>query len=869
MQRIIVGILLALGSIAFILPAQSIRTHAPLIKHLLPHESEVAPGPAFTRVPSSSSLEQQANLTASSTPQAFPFQGPFGFTNPSVYAPVALPSDQIVMFYASGSYIYSAATTDTGSTWSSSPILVYQSPSTVLSSLAAFRTSTGRLLIVWNTTDRTYRIYSDNDGTSWSVADTIIAGGGNGGFSIFEPEDGTLWFFYNRAGVTTRTDIYYRISTNNGSTWSTEQTFLATDFNEFSGSVVSGGGSTLVAFSVDNSVNERSNLYRRVSTNSGSSWSAPSVVFADTLIKSTTSVIRRSDGTLAMISTVYSRHFTSPFYVGGFYPNYDLYSSTSTDSGSTWSPLSPITQYAGRDITPKAVQIGTQTFVSFGSSREIGDVMGNRVFTLVAETATDNDTPPNLFYYSTGASDPSGKIQINAQVSDDNTVAATSVSYSVNGGAQTVVTMFDDGAHGDYQSGDLVYGGLIGPLQLDDQVLYTFSVTDNSANSISPGAFFFTVPGIHNAGNIALAIGGNSRLGTSGTGNSVTWPRTGGQDYLYVGGFWAGAMIGGQPRVSDYHYGEVDWQRTVSTPFTLASGISDQDGDVTYDDLLSGNPVGLRVRQMSYQWAATTRDDFVIFKYTVTNAGTNGVLDSVYAAIWLDPDVPPAAGSNLVGYDPARNLMYLWSGVSPGAYFGLALLGSESPRTAYFYGPFTDNPDNVRFQYMTTGIPTPPSAVNDYRTVLTAPPFRLQVSDSQTVAFGIVMGNNLAELQQNTDTMRAVYAVALVTGVEEELPGIVPKTFSLEQNYPNPFNPSTAISYQLPAKAGTAFKVMLRVYDILGRQVATLVNEEKPAGVYKAEWNASVPSGVYFYRLEAVGRDGAMFVETKRMLLVR
>ncbi len=93
----------------------------------------------------------------------------------------------------------------------------------------------------------------------------------------------------------------------------------------------------------------------------------------------------------------------------------------------------------------------------------------------------------------------------------------------------------------------------------------------------------------------------------------------------------------------------------------------------------------------------------------------------------------------------------------------------------------------------------------------------------------------------------------------------VPSTLTLSQNYPNPFNPATVISYQLSVFS----RVSLRIYDILGREVATLVNGEQPPGVYKVEWKAAISSGVYFYRLEAVGRDGRAFVETKRMTLVR
>ncbi|HLP15911.1 MAG TPA: glycoside hydrolase family 3 N-terminal domain-containing protein, partial [Bacteroidota bacterium] len=98
----------------------------------------------------------------------------------------------------------------------------------------------------------------------------------------------------------------------------------------------------------------------------------------------------------------------------------------------------------------------------------------------------------------------------------------------------------------------------------------------------------------------------------------------------------------------------------------------------------------------------------------------------------------------------------------------------------------------------------------------------------------------------------------IVNGVEASS---VPEEFGLRQNYPNPFNPSTTISFSLPAKSF----VTLSVFDVEGRDVATLVSGEMNAGRYTRQWSAEgVPSGMYFYRLRA----GA-YTETKKLLLIR
>lgn len=90
---------------------------------------------------------------------------------------------------------------------------------------------------------------------------------------------------------------------------------------------------------------------------------------------------------------------------------------------------------------------------------------------------------------------------------------------------------------------------------------------------------------------------------------------------------------------------------------------------------------------------------------------------------------------------------------------------------------------------------------------------------------------------------------------------LLPASCWLSQNYPNPFNPATKMSFAI---SHSSF-VTLKVYDVLGREVARLVNEKKPAGEYMVQWNAAnLPSGVYFYQLRA-----GSFVQTKKMLLIR
>ncbi|MCX6162470.1 MAG: T9SS type A sorting domain-containing protein, partial [Ignavibacteriae bacterium] len=88
-----------------------------------------------------------------------------------------------------------------------------------------------------------------------------------------------------------------------------------------------------------------------------------------------------------------------------------------------------------------------------------------------------------------------------------------------------------------------------------------------------------------------------------------------------------------------------------------------------------------------------------------------------------------------------------------------------------------------------------------------------------------------------------------------------PETYSLSQNYPNPFNPVTKINFALP-KSGL---VTLKVYDVLGKEITTLVNEVKNVGAYTVDFNGSnLSSGVYFYKLSS-----GDFTSIKRMMLIK
>jgi plastocyanin len=109
--------------------------------------------------------------------------------------------------------------------------------------------------------------------------------------------------------------------------------------------------------------------------------------------------------------------------------------------------------------------------------------------------------------------------------------------------------------------------------------------------------------------------------------------------------------------------------------------------------------------------------------------------------------------------------------------------------------------------------------------------------------------------------MTGSFTVTAATNIQTDPYLNIPEFFKLEQNYPNPFNPSTKIKYTLPANEFVAIKV----YDILGREVTILVNEQKTAGNYETTFDAKeLASGIYLYKIVA-----GEFVQTKKMILMK
>mgnify|MGYP001164711625 CR=1 FL=1 len=171
------------------------------------------------------------------------------------------------------------------------------------------------------------------------------------------------------------------------------------------------------------------------------------------------------------------------------------------------------------------------------------------------------------------------------------------------------------------------------------------------------------------------------------------------------------------------------------------------------------------------------------------------------------------------------------------------------------------------------------STAGDKRGILNVGPFQMNSGDTQIVLLNYMItrdgGNNLQNvcaLQSLSDSALKYYyndfKTCMPIGIEP-INSEIPQRYELLQNYPNPFNPETKIKFNIPLSRGVTGEagrgVLLMVYDVLGKEIAVLVNENLKPGTYEIEWDATnIPSGVYYYSLST-----SEFTQTKKMVVLK
>ena len=293
----------------------------------------------------------------------------------------------------------------------------------------------------------------------------------------------------------------------------------------------------------------------------------------------------------------------------------------------------------------------------------------------------------------------------------------------------------------------------------------------------------------------------------------------------------------------------------VATALNPSPTKSDFEINGTYNNAYSSAPPNVLEKLTVMGW---NDGGYVLLKFTITSNEVEPF--SAITGLDIIPILDGEYGFDTVTYNQANKVIRSHRG---GTNVGYKYLSGDLVSLKSFEW-FTDYEiDTNYWSWLNAGSIEPQyiSETADGPVIITShTPKTLAKRGTTTFYYAVAVGANETEMLENMSEAEAKYL--LITDVDNENNISVDK-FELQQNYPNPFNPSTTIVYQLPQES----KVSLKVFDVLGNEVANLVEETQSAGVHNFQFsisNYSLPSGIYFYKLQA-----GSFVQTKKMTLIK
>jgi hypothetical protein len=313
-------------------------------------------------------------------------------------------------------------------------------------------------------------------------------------------------------------------------------------------------------------------------------------------------------------------------------------------------------------------------------------------------------------------------------------------------------------------------------------------------------------------------------------------------------------------------------------PFVISvpGALADVEGSCTLNDDDAGtNKIGLQIKLHSFSFNDLDNENYILLKYDLTNK-TASTINNLYAGMFFDWDITDGS-DDVTYYDTTGNFGYTYHiGGDPTTWVATTLVSSNE------YGFWAINnaggdggfsiydgyTDAEKWLSVSSGIGKAQAGAGDVSHVVSGGPYSIQPNETINVAFSIAGGFNINDLRTAIANSRNKYTQIPTSVEEKEIDA--PDDFYLSQNYPNPFNPTTKIRYVVPSNVKSQMsKVVLKIFDVLGNEVATLANEYKPAGSYEVNFHSGtgshqLASGVYYYQLRA-----GDFVQTRKMILLR
>jgi subtilisin family serine protease len=372
----------------------------------------------------------------------------------------------------------------------------------------------------------------------------------------------------------------------------------------------------------------------------------------------------------------------------------------------------------------------------------------------------------------------------------------------------------------------------------------------------------------HEINDVHVTMTNNGRVGwndypTNTQGIGFLYPASS-LNHIFEGGLimgYSATKLVNNIRINSQQSQDNDFLARTIFELETPGVISNQDGYTWFSDSSApiANRIGLRVDEFTYAYSSVDDTDYVIMRYDITNLSASTV-SGIYVGQFYDWDISNYA-TNRTGFDASRSLAYAWDSGDPTApHIGVRALDSvASCRGLVNSGLTIDRA--AKWNWISGGTGQSTVGPGDIFFVISSGPYSIDPGEVIRLGFALIGGADLADLQVHADAARAKWDEILTIVAVNDEQVEVPAEFSLEQNYPNPFNPSTVITFTIPQ---TSF-VTLKVFDLLGREVKTLVEGTRVEGRYSVVFDAEgFPSGTYFYQLKS-GSSTA----TRKLTLVK
>jgi len=375
----------------------------------------------------------------------------------------------------------------------------------------------------------------------------------------------------------------------------------------------------------------------------------------------------------------------------------------------------------------------------------------------------------------------------------------------------------------------------------------------------------------HDIGNVRFTVTNCGICGFMDDGQNLGsgfhYPISGGQ-HLFIGSVWAGNSVGYVVNRDYSAENSGDWQ-TLEGVFGDGINYSEQDSWAKFDDSGMNSPRGLSCTQNGWAWSDPGHEDYIIMRYVFRNEGST-TINTLFFGQFMDWNVGES-DSNSGGVDTTRNLIYEYG--SGTEYVGVGLLDPPTAKNVTFiYNPDYVQPNGYILDsykdWFLKGILSTQTAFpwGDWSMLVSAGPHTLSPGDSTIFAVVILGGEGVSDIQANYDSAQARYQSVGVT--EEPGVSIKPAIFNISNVYPQPFSFIVNIEYTVPRESNVA----LRVYNVSGRLIKTILNAKQWPGIYREEWDGKMSngqeatSGIYFCRLVVNGNEQSV---TRKLLLVK